>query len=284
MATQQVKAGVYMGLVTNLNDPEKRGRVKCIIPDVLGIDNESAWCEPCVNVAYDNYGDFCLPKLKETVWIVFVSGDPNRPVYLGGWWKNSKTPFGDNYSPNSKTRIISYEGASITMTEDNIRINVKAGSFDLEIKEGNVNVEGNLTVSGNVKCNNISCVDINASGSITASGRVSGNSVSASTSVSGASVTASGTVKGNSVTATNKVSADSVSASTITADSISADDITAKSSLKSNGSTDVKDLNASGNVSCNSLSVKGSINGSLKVSGSITCSGSVTCSKVNEGG
>ena len=78
--------GLYQGIVTSISDPEKRGRIKVKCPDVLGGNTESAWCDPLVPVAYDGGGDFCMPAINETVWLQFIAGDANKPVWLGGWW------------------------------------------------------------------------------------------------------------------------------------------------------------------------------------------------------
>ena len=113
-------SGLYRAIVSNINDPDKMGRVKVIIPELLGEKVESTWCMPCVPVCYDNGGDFCLPKLKETVWIAFESGDLDKPVYLGNWWSPHKTPTGSEYKKN--VRIIKFDNCTITMEGDNIDI------------------------------------------------------------------------------------------------------------------------------------------------------------------
>lgn len=141
--------GIYQGIVTNINDTEKRGRIKCQIPDVLGGETESAWCDPMIPVAYDNGGDFCIPEKNEAVWLMFIAGDPNRPVWLGGWWQKNMTPLGKNYSPKG-VRIISYADCTITMKDGIININVGDGVCDLEIIHNKVTVKGNLSVSGNI--------------------------------------------------------------------------------------------------------------------------------------
>lgn len=143
--------GVYKGVVCDTKDPEKRGRIKCIIPDVLD-EEESAWCEPCVAVAYDNGGDFCIPQLQETVWVLFEEGDPNKPVYLGNWWQENQSPLGDNYSERDSVRIINYADCTIRMKDDKIDINVGAGKCELSIENGNVTINGDLHVTGNIIC------------------------------------------------------------------------------------------------------------------------------------
>lgn len=114
--------GVFQGSVTNVEDPEKRGRLKCKIPTVLGDERESAWCDPMIPVVYDTRGDFCMPFLKETVWVMFIEGDVNRPVWCGGWWSKEKTPLGQNYVKLDDTRIISYKDFSIVIHENEVTI------------------------------------------------------------------------------------------------------------------------------------------------------------------
>ena len=142
--------GLYQGVVTNINDPEKRGRIKVKCPDVLGGSTESAWCDPLVPVAYDNGGDFCIPAKDETVWLQFIAGDANRPVWLGGWWQSNMTPLGGNYSSVDKVRIISYADCTITMQDGKININVGSGSYDMRIEDGNISIDGDLIVHGKV--------------------------------------------------------------------------------------------------------------------------------------
>ena len=103
--------GKYRAIVQRINDPEKRGRIRVSCPKVLG-KSLSNWCEPCVPIAYDNGGDFALPKIGETIWVEFESGDINKPIYTGSWWSTNKTP-SDNYSP--KVRHIEWNGCKIKM-------------------------------------------------------------------------------------------------------------------------------------------------------------------------
>lgn len=150
--------GLYQGIVTNIQDPEKRGRIKVKCPDVLGGETESAWCDPLVQVAYDNGGDFCLPTKDEAVWLQFIAGDPNRPVWLGGWWQKNMTPLGSNYSSIDKLRIINYADCTIKMQNGTIDINVGGGVCDLKIEHNKVTVKGNLLVEGVVTASDVRVV------------------------------------------------------------------------------------------------------------------------------
>lgn len=157
--------GIYQGVVTNIQDPEKRGRIKVKCPDILGGEVETAWCDPLVHVAYDNGGDFCLPTKDETVWLQFIAGDPNRPVWLGGWWQKNMTPLGGNYTNIDKLRIINYADCTITMQNGKIDINVGSGVCDLRIENnvvtvrGNLIVEGDVVASGDVKADKVSLIN-----------------------------------------------------------------------------------------------------------------------------
>lgn len=113
--------GIYQGVVSNIKDTEKRGRIKVQCPDVLG-EVESAWCDPVIPVAYDGGGDFCMPAVEETVWIMFIAGDANRPVWFGNWWQKEMTPIGTNYVKLDDTRIISYKDFSIVVHEHDVTI------------------------------------------------------------------------------------------------------------------------------------------------------------------
>ena len=111
--------GIYPAFVKSVKDPEKRGRIKVRCPEALG-DATSGWCEPCSPVAYDNGGDFFVPPLEECVWIAFIEGDINRPVYLGGWWSKDKSPLKDKYSSPTKKRVISFGECKIIMTTNSM--------------------------------------------------------------------------------------------------------------------------------------------------------------------
>lgn len=155
--------GLYQGIVTNIDDPEKRGRIKVKCPDVLGGEAESAWCDPLVPVAYDHGGDFCIPAKDEAVWLQFIAGDANRPVYMGGWWQKNMTPLGDNYTNVDKLRIIQYADCTITMQNGIININVGAGVSDLKIENGKVTIDGNLVVTGSVTASSVSASGVSLS-------------------------------------------------------------------------------------------------------------------------
>lgn len=142
--------GLYQGVVTNIKDPEKRGRIKVKCPEVLGAETESAWCDPLVPIAYDNGGDFCLPAKNEMVWLQFIAGDANKPVYLGGWWQEKMTPLGNTYTKLDNTRIISYKDFSIVIHKNEVTISNNKGSNKIKMSDSGILIESDkdITIKG----------------------------------------------------------------------------------------------------------------------------------------
>jgi hypothetical protein len=77
--------GKYRGTVVNNVDPEQRGRIMALVPDVLGI-TPSSWAMPCVPMAGKEQGFFMVPQIGAGVWIEFEQGDPDYPIWVGGFW------------------------------------------------------------------------------------------------------------------------------------------------------------------------------------------------------
>jgi len=77
--------GKYRGLVVENLDPEQIGRVLLQCPDVLG-EIPSSWAMPCVPVAGIQCGIFCVPPIGSQVWVEFEQGDPDYPIWTGGFW------------------------------------------------------------------------------------------------------------------------------------------------------------------------------------------------------
>jgi uncharacterized protein involved in type VI secretion and phage assembly len=77
--------GKYRGAVLNNIDPKQMGRVQVQVPDVLGI-GLSSWAMPCVPFAGKQSGVFVVPQVGAGVWVEFEQGDPDHPIWVGGFW------------------------------------------------------------------------------------------------------------------------------------------------------------------------------------------------------
>ena len=76
--------GKYRGTVFNNIDPDKIGRIQAIVTAVSNFP--LTWAMPCVSIAGMQMGVFVLPQIHAGGWIEFEHGDPNRPIWVGGYW------------------------------------------------------------------------------------------------------------------------------------------------------------------------------------------------------
>jgi uncharacterized protein involved in type VI secretion and phage assembly len=77
--------GKYRGTVVNNVDPLQIGRILATVTDVSHVAPTS-WAMPCLPVAGINSGIFTVPQIGSGVWIEFEQGDPDRPIWVGGYW------------------------------------------------------------------------------------------------------------------------------------------------------------------------------------------------------
>jgi hypothetical protein len=68
--------GFYRAAVYDINDPERRGRLRLLVPSVLG-DAPSGWAEPALETAADP-----VWKSGDRAFAIFEGGDINKPVYI----------------------------------------------------------------------------------------------------------------------------------------------------------------------------------------------------------
>lgn len=94
--------GLWSGVVEDVKDPDKRGRVRVRIFDFHNEDTpveELPWALPCFPAAFckhnnsrldpdarDNGGFFHVPPEDSLVHVMFRQGNTDRPVWMGGWF------------------------------------------------------------------------------------------------------------------------------------------------------------------------------------------------------
>jgi Type VI secretion system/phage-baseplate injector OB domain len=83
--------GKYRGIVADIDDPEGLARLRATVPAVLG-DKLSPWALPCAPYAGPDVGFHAVPPVGAAVWIEFEAGDPNLPIWTGGWWARGDIP------------------------------------------------------------------------------------------------------------------------------------------------------------------------------------------------
>jgi uncharacterized protein involved in type VI secretion and phage assembly len=78
--------GLFLGCVTQRDDPEQLGRVRVCIPGL--IEPESAWAWPLGTSGggSKDTGFFAVPEVGAEVGVLFAQGDFDAPFYLAGHW------------------------------------------------------------------------------------------------------------------------------------------------------------------------------------------------------
>jgi uncharacterized protein involved in type VI secretion and phage assembly len=77
--------GKYRATVLNNQDPLVQARLMLQVPDVLG-DVPTTWALPCLPAVGKQMGVFALPAMGSTVWAEFEQGNPDYPIWVGGYW------------------------------------------------------------------------------------------------------------------------------------------------------------------------------------------------------
>jgi hypothetical protein len=77
--------GKHRATVVQNVDPQQMGRIQAMVPDISGFI-PSTWAMPCVPVAGKASGTFVVPEIGAGVWIEFEQGDPDFPIWTGGYW------------------------------------------------------------------------------------------------------------------------------------------------------------------------------------------------------
>lgn len=138
--------GKYRGLVKENRDPTGRGRLKVIVPAVMG--EKEIWALPCAPYAGNNMGLYAMPEKDTGVWIEFEAGDPSYPIWVGCFWADGQAPKnerGAEAAPPLKI-IRSQKGLMVTLDDQQqvITLSDKDGSnlVTIQVQQGKVTVKG----------------------------------------------------------------------------------------------------------------------------------------------
>jgi uncharacterized protein involved in type VI secretion and phage assembly len=105
--------GKYMGKVEENFDRQGLGRIKV---KVRFLENKKiGWAMPCVPYAGENVGMFFIPPKNANVWIEFLNGDLDTPIYVGCFWNKDEVPNG-NKDPD--IHIIKTKHVTLTMDDN----------------------------------------------------------------------------------------------------------------------------------------------------------------------
>jgi uncharacterized protein involved in type VI secretion and phage assembly len=109
---------LVVGVVTNVDDPEKAGRVKLKYPAVSS-EIEGPWARIVTLGAGNKRGMVFQPEVNDEVLVAFEGGDPRQPVVLGGLFssKNVLPEWGVKSGAVQSRRITSRLGHVIELAD-----------------------------------------------------------------------------------------------------------------------------------------------------------------------
>jgi phage protein D len=160
--------GVVVAIVTNVDDPQKHGRVRVKFP-WLSDKYESDWARMCQFGAGPNSGALFLPEVGDEVLVAFEFGDVRRPYVVGSLYNGKDLPRGgqsllDNGKVNRRGitsrkghRALFFDGASnagvaLITSDDKLKIEMKETGTVLHISsDGTIEIEGkgDISIKGN---------------------------------------------------------------------------------------------------------------------------------------
>ena len=145
--------GVEVGIVTNVQDPQKLGRIKVQLPR-LPDGPETNWARVAQPAAGAGRGFYWLPEVGDEVLIAFELGQASCPYVLGALWNGQDKPMNGAYADDNTTRMIQTKsGHKIVLCDKSgeekiviadksgnrtITFDVKAKKFLVEAKEGDI--------------------------------------------------------------------------------------------------------------------------------------------------
>jgi uncharacterized protein involved in type VI secretion and phage assembly len=143
--------GKYRGTVSDNSDPHDLGRVRALVPEVLGAE-VSGWALPALPYSGNGSGSFTVPPQKAGVWIEFEAGDISRPIWTGCWWGSKQLPKDENgNAAKPDLKILRSEKGMLVRLDDSdqsIAVSDSNGKNLLRIttRNGNVRMQAGTKV------------------------------------------------------------------------------------------------------------------------------------------
>lgn len=107
---EQKHYGIYRAVVEDNRDPDKLRRIKVSIPQITGRgkDQKTGWIWPILSTERP-------PAIGSGVWVMYLGGDPDYPIWIGEFAKNPQGLFayGAWYSTATQTNTVN-NGKAIT--------------------------------------------------------------------------------------------------------------------------------------------------------------------------
>ncbi len=150
--------GKYRATVRNNVDPLLIGRVLVEVPDVGG-SLLSSWAMPCLPGAGPNMGLFTVPPLSAGVWVEFERGNPDFPIWCGGYYSEADVPvLARTVAPGTNGITLQTQAGNGIVISDTLGVMIKlANGTMLQLTSA-----GTLSITGTTAVNVLApVVDVN---------------------------------------------------------------------------------------------------------------------------
>lgn len=176
----KIMYGVTTATVTNIDDPDKKGRIKVKLHNRDSAENETDFIRVSTIMSGKEWGAFFFPEVGDEVLVAFNNGDISKPYVIGSLWnQKKKSPVNIKDGKNDIRKIKTKSGHEIIFNDkegeenielitpkqlkmvlddkkEKISIQDKSGKNIIEIdsKNGNIEIKGEKKVtinSGNSK-------------------------------------------------------------------------------------------------------------------------------------
>jgi len=121
--------GVYIGIVSDIEDPENMARVKLKFP-WLKANYKSDWARLATTMAGKNMGTFFIPEKGDEVLVAFGQGNIREPYVIGSLWNGKEAPPLKSKKKNPVRQIRSRAGHTITLDDT-----ANNGNIEIETKK-----------------------------------------------------------------------------------------------------------------------------------------------------
>jgi phage baseplate assembly protein V len=143
-STSGLIAGAVLGVVEDVDDPERQGKVRVRVPE-LGQNFLTTWAPIAALMAGDDRGAWMLPEVGDEAVVIFRRGDVNYPIVVGFVWN------GVDRAPSTSVRerlIRSRNGHTIRLIDSTPTAGGNRGAVVVEDAHGNqiVLTNGKVTV------------------------------------------------------------------------------------------------------------------------------------------
>lgn len=135
--------GAYRGVVADNEDPEFRGRLKLLVPQIYKEEVLDYWADSKGVFAGKQIGLFAIPNIGDGVWVSFENGDPHFPIWEYGWFPEGEVPTAAKNNGNKPTNMVWQSTAGHRIEMDDSKMLLRLTNKDGHIVE--MNKDGTFT-------------------------------------------------------------------------------------------------------------------------------------------